>query len=414
MNNIVLNSTIVKKNKVIYNYSFSKNIKDYFNNEEFFIEFDVDINKVPLSILNIPFVCNMLPIAWLLNAKIEVETLDTNFYNCVPNIKQSYKNMYPMLNFNGDLFVKDICKNSYSVESNAVMFSGGIDATATLIKHLDLKPLLINLQGSDIGLDNFDVLEVVKKRLKSLSNQFSLPIHFIRTSFRKILNEKKLDDIIRSTNDNYWHALQHGIGILGHTAPLSFVKHIGMIYIASSYTKDDNAKCASDPSIDNLLRMASTSVYHDNYELTRGEKIDLIGKFCKTNNLELNIRVCFNEKKINNCCKCEKCYRTIFEIISRGYNPKSLGFTLPQNFLKKARFNFSYKIIFNPSVIVLWKKIQNQFLKDEKLKNDLSYKWFIDFNFETSNNFVKLFYKEFSILIKNVIKKMRRKYGKKL
>ena len=37
----------------------------------------------------------------------------------------------------------------------------------------------------------------------------------------------------------------------GHAAPLAFNLKLKTVYIASSYTKDDDVTCASSPTIDN-------------------------------------------------------------------------------------------------------------------------------------------------------------------
>lgn len=406
MEKIILQNIEVNKNQVIYYYEVTKQLEKYFTSvRNYKLKYEMNVEHVPKSILAIPFICNILPLSWILNAQIITPELDKNFYECIPFIKKSYQKMYPKLNFSGEIQCKNIVNNIYKPEGVAMMFSGGVDATATLVKHISEKPLLINLQGSDINLKYTEVLENVKKRIENMAEKFSLKVTFVKTEFRNILNEKVLDEFIQVVNDNYWHALQHGIAILSHAAPIAYMKRLEMVYIASSYTKDDHAKCASDPTIDNLLKMACTSIYHDNFDLTRGQKIDLINEYCKNKNLSLDIRVCFNERKTENCCKCEKCYRTIYEIISRDGDPKNFGFNLPKNFVKKSKFHFRFKIIFNPAVIVLWKKIQVQFNKNPKLKAKPEYSWFLNFDFEKSNNFIKEWYAKVTVFLKKLLKK---------
>ncbi len=406
MEKIVLEKIQINKNKLTYFYSVTDKISKYFMpTREYSIKYEMNIEGVPKNILAIPFVCNVLPISWLFDAEIVVEELDADFLNSVNPIKNSYQNMYPNLKFMGELKCEKIIQNNYKPLKVAMMFSGGVDATATLVKHISEEPLLINLQGSDIKLKYKTVLDNVQIKLQKMAQQYSLPITFVETSFREVLNEKELDMFISIVNDNYWHALQHGIAILSHAAPIVYLKKIKTLYIASSYTKGDNAKCASDPSIDNMLKLASTVIYHDNFDLTRGEKIQLINNYCENNHLSLNIRVCFNERKEDNCCKCEKCYRTIFEIISRNGNPKNFGFDLPKHFLRKAKFHFKYKIIFSPAVVVLWKKIQHQFRNNPNLYLDSQYTWFLNFNFEKSNNFIKKLYASVCIFAKKMLNK---------
>lgn len=406
MEKIILEKIQIKENELTYFYNVTEKISKYFMPiRKYSLKYEMNIENVPKSILAIPFICNILPVSWLFDAEIVVDELDENFYESIVPIKKSYQNMYPDLHFAGNLKCKKLIQNNYKPSKIAMMFSGGVDATATLVKHISEKPILINLQGSDIKLKYKTVLDNVRIKIQNMAEQFSLPITFIETAFREVLNEKELDDFISIVNDNYWHALQHGIAILSHAAPIAYLKKIKTLYIASSYTKGDNAKCASDPTIDNLLKFASTTIYHDNFDLTRGDKIELINKYCEENNLSLKIRVCFNERKEENCCKCEKCYRTIFEIISRNGNPKNFGFDLPQNFLRKAKFHFKYKIIFSPAVIVLWKKIQQQFQNNPDLNCDPKYSWFLKFDFAESNNFIKKLYANTSVFVKKILRK---------
>lgn len=399
---LILNNIKTNQNKIVYDFEVSDDLKKYFNSEEeYFIEYDVNVESIPESILAIPFVCNILPCSWLLDFEIVVNKLDKNFYDCIPEIKSGYAAMYPDFEFKGNLVANKIESIEYKTNKAISLFSGGVDATSTLIKHMNEKPILVNLQGSDIGLQYNDVLESVKEKLLDNAKVFNLPMMFIKTTFRRILNEKLLNEIVKRTNDNYWHAFQHGIAIISHTAPIAFLEKASIVYIASSYTKGDNAKCASDPTIDNNLKMGSTTVYHDNFELTRGDKIKLIGEFCKNENCSLNLRVCFNDRKKRNCCKCEKCYRTIFEIIACGYDPVNFGFDIKPNFSKIAHFHFKYKIIFSNSVIVLWEKIQNQF---KNIDNKSEYEWFLSYDFNKSRNVIKVAYANFCSIVKKMLK----------
>ena len=70
MNSVILSKIIVEKNRVECEYTANGLIKKYLNlDEKFFIEYSIDISDVPKSILIIPFLCNMLPISWVCDAK---------------------------------------------------------------------------------------------------------------------------------------------------------------------------------------------------------------------------------------------------------------------------------------------------------------------------------------------------------
>ena len=109
--------------------------------------------------------------------------------------------------------------------------------------------------------------------------------------------------------------------------------------------------------------------------------------------------------KAHPCSQADYQMKGPFEIISRDGDPKNFGFNLPKNFVKKSKFHFRFKIIFSPAVIVLWKKIQVQFNKNPKLKANPEYSWFLNFDFEKSNNFIKEWYAKVTVCLKKLLKK---------
>ena len=69
------------------------------------------------------------------------------------DFKQGYIDMYPKVDFKGTLIASNIIDNSYiPSKRTASFFSGGVDAFSTLISHVDEKPVLVTLWGSDIKL----------------------------------------------------------------------------------------------------------------------------------------------------------------------------------------------------------------------------------------------------------------------
>ena len=89
------------------------------------------------------------------------------------------------------------------------------------------------------------------------------------------MDESKLTKLVEKyANDDWWHGFQHGIGLIGHAAPLAYLFNIDNLYIASSYTIKDKGKvtCASDPTIDNYVKFSDCHVIHDGYEYGRQEK----------------------------------------------------------------------------------------------------------------------------------------------
>lgn len=55
---------------------------------KFWNEYQVDMSDVPLSVAVIPFLANVLPIAWLYGAEIHVTEVDEDFLNSVEDIRE--------------------------------------------------------------------------------------------------------------------------------------------------------------------------------------------------------------------------------------------------------------------------------------------------------------------------------------
>lgn len=412
MNKVTLTKIKVDNNKIIYCYQLEGKWKKYFNkNKDFEIEYSESINNVPSSILTIPFVSLFLPISWIFDATIEVETLDKNFYNSIRDIKNGYINMYSESNyeFKGDLIVKKIEENIYDFENKAAFFSGGIDATSTCISHIDEKPLLINLQKLPDNKDESKTLKKIEKSLEKLTKKLNLKLFTIETNFKSIIRTRFLDfKINRIFGVSYWYGFQHGLSIISHSAPLVYLKKISSIYIASSNTPEDGkVKCASDPTLDNCVKIAKANIVHDSFELTRDQKIINIAEYMKKNNLKLNLRVCLYENKINNCCKCEKCYRTIAGIEVNGYDARNFGFDVNEQFYKKMEFDMINRIDFS-NTKKTWGRIKEKAILNKQ--NIDNYKWIYDIDFNNDKKIVKKYIIHY---INAIIKRIKKFIGVK-
>ena len=402
MNKIILNNIIKDKNTIKYKYTISGEWKKYFTNDyDYYITYEFNIEEIPLSICAIPFMCNILPMVWIFNAEIELEEIDLLFYQSISEFKNGFVNMYPQVDFKGIIKVHNIVKNEYAQsEQVGQFFSGGVDAFSTLVTHINEKPLLINLQGSDLNLNDDKTVDNVKIDILSTAKKLKLNATLVKSTFKNVINHKNINKyIIPIIKDNYWHGIQHGTAIIGHAAPIAYEFKLKKIYIAASFTKEANVPCASDPTIDNFIKLSKTEVLHDGYNYNRKDKINNIINFCKNNNQTLKLRVCLSENSANNCCKCEKCYRTIYEIIVNDYDPHKLGFNYDENLFKRVKKDFNNRIVLGH--VIHWKRIQKTFIeKKAKYENDERFNWIFTYDFNTKMTTRKLIYKIYFALVK--------------
>lgn len=355
-----------------------------------FFEYSKEIAAVPDSIAVIPFICNVLPMVWIYDARLIIKELDSSFYSCISNIKKGYQEMYPEAELKGSITVEKLVENAFTSEQQrAVLFSGGVDSYATLLSHLEEKPHLITLIGADIDL--YDVQG--SKRLQTLAaetaEKFTLENVVIISSFRRCLKEKILNRKISKHKIGYWSGFQHGIAICGQAFPYAYLNNIDIIYIASSYSSDTpkgTYACASDPIIDNHLRFASGRVVHDGYyEFTRQTKVKYIHEFSELHALPLELHVCWQSQGGMNCSHCEKCYRTMFALLLEGANPNNYGFSYSTRTPFFIKWFLKYVLLFDSANIVSWQRLQSTFRSKRELAANKELNWISAIDFKKIN-----------------------------
>jgi hypothetical protein len=386
-NKIIVKEIEIKEYRIDYRYEILGDWKSCFPlNETFFVEYSINISDVPEGIAVIPFLCNLLPIAWVLDAVIVTKEVDEDFLKNSSKIKQGYINMFPMLDFKGRLITKPVkCSSSAGEQNSACFFSGGVDAFHTLISHRSEKPLLITVWGADITFEDIAGWNMMEKCIKHTAGLFDLNHITIKSALRRFIDQDELSKKIVKSGTGWWYGFQHGIGLLGHAAPVAYCFGLETVYIAASFSKDMPGKyvCASDPTIDNQVRFCGTKVYHDGYECNRQEKVRSLCSYSKEHNINLLLHVCWQSLGGCNCSKCEKCYRTILEIISEGYDPNDFNFIWNKKKMKECKRAMYHEIIAGQFILdSYYPPIQENFKKNRsRIKNYESYEWFLNLNF---------------------------------
>lgn len=386
MNEIIVTHIVVIGKEARISYSVSPDLSKYFSGDGVFkMIYNFDLATVPHSILVVPFVCNVLPIVWLTDATLKLNSLDEDFYQSIEAIREGYQSVHPNLKFySGHIIPQKVEKNDVMGDKSLCFFSGGVDAFATLFNHINEKPILFPIWGADIHFDDAEDWMEVYDQVKETAETFSLPYSFCRTNFRDCVNEIVLCEFVRElgSKDDWWHGFQHGIGLIGHAAPICFKLGIRCVYIASSYTIRERSlvTCASDPRIDNMVRFCGVNVCHDLFECNRQQKIHKIVDFTRATNTKIKLRVCWHNFSATNCCKCEKCYRTICGLIVAGVNPKDYGFPLTLIDFIRMIYRVKYKWSFSHLLRSFWMEIQDD-LKSNNRKLVYPMNWLLNKHF---------------------------------
>jgi hypothetical protein len=189
-------------------------------------------------------------------------------------------------------------------------FSGGVDSSFTLWRHLPENErdhawrishcLMINGFDSDSDINNSGHFNRIQQALEPMMDHLGLQLIVCRTNYM-------------SFSDPY--ILKQSFGAMVTSPALILGRLFSSLFIPASYRFDEFFRDGSHLLFDHLLRTETMEIIHDASHLTRPEKTAIISKWSDT---YTTLRVCFNKtsyreetNSIENCCKCEKCIRTM-------------------------------------------------------------------------------------------------------
>ncbi|MFJ7756110.1 peptidase [Peribacillus muralis] len=417
MRSIILDEIRVKNNRVDFFFTPSKNLQKYFKeNNNLFIEYNYDITDIPSSILVIPFLSNIIPLTWIADSTIKLKELDKSFYECLTGLKESYQDMFPNMEFKGEIEVGKVVENTYEpIHEVASLFSGGLDAITTFIRIKNKNPLLITefgWHGSEIKKS--EVWEADKENAVEFAGKYGLDNILVQSNYGNFVNASIIDsDFAKRLGDSWWHGLHHGLAIISAAIPLAFKLKVGCIYIASSYSRGSELPCASNPVSDNRIRYASGRVFHDGFELTRQAKTKIVVDYFSESQESVNIRVCF--KNEDNCCNCEKCLRTILGIIAEGKDPKKFGFNIPEDLSSHLQNYLSDNIkYFTKTNIMYWDFIKQRITENRhNISGEIKLEWFFTYDFVLERKYSLIKYRVtqfFPIIKRRIGNRISRKF----
>jgi hypothetical protein len=321
----------------------SGELKRFIKSSKMFVEYDVEI-YADESILNIPLTSTVLPLAWLTGSNIHVDRLDRTFKESMDRIQYYFKDMYPLVPFTTEIKAEELIDNKIEVEDSerrtGLLFSGGIDSTYSMLSNLQYKPRLIMHWGVErTPYPVFkDYWNMVIDRYTMLTDRLGLTFNITKTNALEILHQRMIEHEFHKElfHGSFWVRLQHSFVMLPLTAPLS-VNRFDQLLIAASGWSESKERKQRDPKYmynpypqvaetDEKIAWASLNVKHDGY-IERYKKTRIIAEYFKNEGVML--RVCLNRNDAPNsfnCNHCEKCYRTIAQLVQAEVDPNNFGF----------------------------------------------------------------------------------------
>lgn len=374
----------VEKNRleIVVNEEF----KQAYLLDNFFVEYDEDINleKLDYSLVILPFIMNVISLVWISGQNYFVESLDQEVVESLDRVKKIFQVFYPKTAWTGQLIPKKIVKNEpikpQAEGKIALLFSGGVDSTAASLAHRTKEQLLITAWGqAGLPLDQEEFWTQIKDYITCYAQEYGHTTSFIRSNYYEFLDFKKLRHL--SSEIYTWRiSTIEDIGWAGLTAPILIARGVPHLHIASSDTWDFPYPSACNPFIDGCISFAAIQLKHDQFNLSRFDKIASIVKLCKHHLVNKpQLIVCHKHGTIN-CMHCEKCLLTSLSFYALEQNPQEYGF--PITFEKLQERTHTFYDIEKMSASGIWQFIDIQRKSKKIVHKQFSMDWFNELNFK--------------------------------
>lgn len=206
----------------------------------------------------------------------------------------------------------------------AAFFSGGVDSFYSVVandsRYVATDPRsirsLIFCHGFDIRLDDRDRHEFVRAELARAANALGKALISVRTNARDFV-----------TCVDWAH---HGYGPCLGGLGLALSAIADTIYVPAAYAYQQihaEGANASHPFVDPLWSTENVDIVHSGGEATRAQKI---AHLSRSPVALAHLRVCWqNRAGTYNCCRCEKCLRTMVELELCGVLGRMPAFPQP-------------------------------------------------------------------------------------
>jgi hypothetical protein len=297
------------------------------------------------------------PVAWATGADIRVDEADASLLESLAKVKEVFRRFKYNFSFNGSIYPGKVISNRFNGSRTGLLFSAGVDSMTSYLRHKDARPDFISIMGLP-DLPHFEerFWRRVRKDISCTANMDSISVFEVKTDMLRSLN---LELLAVEFGFNWFVGAAFSLFLLGFTAPITAIRGIGRVIIASSYTEDYQGISGSHPLIDNSVSWADVRVMHDGFELSRQQKLRYLAQNQNRPYLE-HLRVCWDNALETNCGDCEKCMRTITGLAVEGVDPAKCNFSLDSGTFPLMRDCFEKgKIALNASQVYMWKDVQN-------------------------------------------------------
>jgi len=372
----------VSDNELRYRLRVPRALRKYFLSGTSYVKYDsaIDLRKSDQSILALPIVSIVAPIAWAVGADVRVGELDSTYRESLAKIRDIFRGMYPQFSYSGSIHIEKVVVNTFGGSRAGLLFSGGVDSMTSYLRHKDEKPDLIVVRGIQAAPFEAEFWDGLIADIRSVVERDGITVLHLETD---ILQNVNFELLSRQFGVSWYGSFAENFCMLGVCAPLATARDIGSIYIAATYSTGDFERPLAHPQVDNNLAWADVRVAHDGSDLSRQQKVGYIRRSGSLDYLS-KISVCRENLSGQNCGKCDKCMWTIMNIVVEGIDPNDCNFNIDRNTFKRIKDSFLKGMIgMSSSRFYYWRDIQRNM--PEKIDNDIFgsrefLEWFREFD----------------------------------
>lgn len=221
-----------------------------------------------------------------------------------------------------------------SRQRTASFMSGGIDSLSTLRMNREDFPLhhpgsiqdCFYIHGFDV--DGYEQIESNREKSDLAISSLSTFANLAKVNLIPVYtNIRHLEGKESTPYNNYLFTMQSHSACLAAIAH-AFSQRITTMMIPASDNIEELVPWGSHPLLDPCYSSSSLRIKHDGARLSRLEKVELIARW----NIALQtLRSCMDPLRPShmiNCCKCEKCLRTMTELLVYGKLKECITFPM--------------------------------------------------------------------------------------
>lgn len=196
----------------------------------------------------------------------------------------------------------------------AAFFSGGVDSFFTLLKGRDELTDLIYIYGFDVRLDDWPRRQAIASMGREVAAQLGMRFIEVESNLAKVLEDF-----------GSWPLHGHGFALVSVARALA--GEIGEIRIPGTHSLKEQKPWGSWLETDPLFSDQRLTIVHD---ACPAERVDKVQALAEEPLALQHLRVCWGRVGgMYNCCRCEKCLRTMTTLYALGRLEQSAAFPLP-------------------------------------------------------------------------------------